>query len=227
MSEHGINLKNNKLSGTMISPKNNKKDMNQSKKVRKSATVKSNDIPDTLKKNNSDVFKAEKLSSFRKQPRHMSQISTKVDRPDILLGLNEYKKVTKSNRFHNVKKLKASNFSQDLPDTFEPLKGDYYSNIPRPESMKKIKLSKREESKNPEINNISPKERQKSEKKDEKEKNLTDIKENKNETEENKDKKSSKDEKNEDENMNENADKIKELKMLEDERKKLMKKRIN
>ena len=210
MSEHGIKLKNNKLSGTMISPKNNKKDINQSKKVRKSATVKSNDIPDTLKKNNSDVFKAEKLSSFRKQPRHMSQISNQVDRPDILLGLNEYKKVNKSNRFHNIKKLKSNNFSQDLPDTFEPLKGDYYYNIPRPESMKKIKLSKREESKNPEINNIRPKERQKSEKKDEKK--LTDINEKKNETEENKDKKRNKDEKNENENIKENTDKIKEIK---------------
>ena len=155
MSEQDKDINHNKLSKTTIKEKNNKMKSDKSnRKLKKSASVKTNDIPDTIKMNNSNVFKMEKLSNFRKEPKHTSQKQYPVDQPDVLFGINEFKELSKKNRFHSVRKLKSNNFSQDLPDTFEPLYGDYYSNIPRPSSMSKIKISKIEESKNPETANI-------------------------------------------------------------------------
>ena len=146
-----------KLNKTNIEGKNpERKNVNISTKyIRKSATLRSNDHPDILNLNYSKVAKDEKLTSFRKEV-GMSKISQNIDKPDTLFGLNEYKEVKKPKTFHSIKKLRNCNSVIDLPDTFEPLKEDYYNLIPRPDSMTKIKNSIKEESKNQEIIKENP-----------------------------------------------------------------------
>ena len=182
-----INDRPTKLSETMMLPKNTNLNLNNpTKKLKKSASNPSNDFPDILKVKSTNIFKAEKLSNFRRENKHMTQIPQQVDKPDILFGISEYKEINKSSkstRFHSIKKLKSCNSSPDLPDVLVPLTEDFYNTIPRPESMTKIKRSKNEESKNPEISNEDTNKRPSVKNE---EQNLTDIKEIKNETEENK-----------------------------------------
>ena len=83
-------------------------------------------------KNEIEIFHkknlAEKLSNFRRENKHMTQIPQQIDKPDILFGLNEYKEINKSSkstRFHSIKKLKSCNSSPDLPDILHPLTEDF------------------------------------------------------------------------------------------------------
>ena len=118
-----------------------------SKDLKKSSVVKS-DEPDILNVNNSNVFKEEKLLNIRKGRKHMTQLPRQIDQPDILFGLNEYKRFHITN-FHNLKKL-CSNPIPDLPDTLEPITEDNDNIMPIPDSINNINNSKNEESKNPE-----------------------------------------------------------------------------
>jgi len=129
-------------------------------------------LPDILKEDNSNVFKAEKLTNFRKPYKHMTQLPQQLDRPDVLFGLNEYKEVHPQNLFHNIKKLNNSSSIHDIPDTLDPIKDNQFNQMPRPESMNNIQSSMKEENKNAEIANLKLKE-----------KVLSEIPENNNETE--------------------------------------------
>ena len=106
-----------------------------------------NDIPDTIKENNTNVFKAQKLSSnIRKAYRHMTQLPQQLDQPDILLGLNEYKETRlQQKRFHTIKKVTNSDSIPDLPDTLEPLSENSDNQMPRPDSMFLFRKSYSEE----------------------------------------------------------------------------------
>ena len=118
-----------------------------SKDLKKASVVKS-DEPDILNINNENVFKEEKLLNIRKSRKHMTQLPSQNDQPDILLGLNEYKQFQLKS-FHKLRKI-CSNPIPDLPDTLEPIKEDNNSIMLRPDSMNNINFSKNEESKNPE-----------------------------------------------------------------------------
>ena len=162
--------------------KENKKPIHKiisTRDVTKFATLKQNDIPDTINDNSTNVFKAQKLLNFRREHKHMTQIPQHIDQPDVLLGLNEYKETRLKKGFHSIKKLTSFNSIPDLPDTIEPLNEDNINAMPRPGSMNKIKKLKNEEAKNPE--NILNKKNIKN--RNEEKQQLTDIKE-RNETEE-------------------------------------------
>ena len=136
--------------------KNQKKPKNKisAKNLRKSATVRSNDMPDILNPNNLELFKDEKLLNIRKDKR-MSQIQKNIDKPDTLFGLNEYKQPKKGKTsFHSIKKLRNTQSSMDLPDTLEPLKEDSNYLLPRPDSMTNIRKSKKGKEKEKQTNNI-------------------------------------------------------------------------
>ena len=89
------------------------------KELKKTSVIKS-DMPDILNENNSNVFKEEKLLNFRKEHKHMTQLPKQIDKPDTLLGLNEFGKFP-IKRFHSIKKLNYYPIP-DLPDNLEPIK---------------------------------------------------------------------------------------------------------
>lgn len=169
-------VRNKKTYGTSIVRDNRKNKLNDfSNNIKKSPTLLSNDLPDTLKEDNSNAYKVEKLTNFRKPYKHMTQLPQQLDRPDVLLGLNEYKEIHPQNRFHTIKKLNSSSSIHDMPDTLDPIKDNQFSQMPRPESMSNIKRTMKEENKNAEIANLKLLELSK-------EKILSEIPENNNET---------------------------------------------
>ena len=91
----------------------------------------------------------ERLTNFRGENKHMTQMPKQTDKPDILLGLGEYKEVNQPKRFHNVKKLKSSHTVPDLPDTLSPITDNQFKQMPRPESMTNVRKSLNVESQNP------------------------------------------------------------------------------
>ena len=201
-------VRNKKTYGTSIVRDNRKNKLNDfSNNIKKSPTLLSNDLPDTLKEDNSNVYKVEKLTNFRKPYKHMTQLPQQLDRPDVLLGLNEYKEIHPQNRFHTIKKLNSSSSIHDMPDTLDPIKDNQFSQMPRPESMSNIKRTMKEENKNAEIAHLKLLELPK-------EKILSEIPENNNET----DRVKSEDNNNinnnnkEEQQQNQNNDKISEKK---------------
>ncbi len=180
MTEEPSNyVRNKKTYGTTIESEKHKKRFNDSAdkiKIKKSSTLKSDDLPDSLNDNNSNVFKSEKLTNFRKSHKHMTQLQKHIDMPDTLFGLDEYKEAHPQKNFHSIKKANSSSSIADLPDSLEPINDNQFHQLPRPESMTSLKKSMREDSKNPEITNLRLIEKPKEEKK------LTEIQENNNET---------------------------------------------
>ena len=119
--------------------------------LKKSLAINSNDRPDSLKEINSNVFKAEKLTNFRKPNKHMTELPHQLDKPDILLGLNEYKEIREKRIFHSIKKLTNFKSIPDAPDTLEPINEDACYQMPKPDSMTNILQCKNEEKKNNEV----------------------------------------------------------------------------
>ena len=206
---------NKNIYGTVMIPQNYKKNQDNIPitKLKKCATVISYDYPDVLNDNNPNVFRAEKLTNFRKSKKHMSQLPPDIDKPDVLFGQNEIKEVKPYKRFHSIKKLTSSKSSPDFPDTLAPIEKDYYHHLPRPESMCNIRKSKKEECKNPEKNNLSNKEKPSIEKN---EKDLNDIKDRKDETDAMKTDENKDNTKNEIEKPKEEIQKIESDKILDD-----------
>ena len=222
MTEEPSNyVRNKKTYGTTIESEKHKKRFNDSAdkiKIKKSSTLKSDDLPDSLNDNNSNVFKSEKLTNFRKSHKHMTQLQKHIDMPDTLFGLDEYKEAHPQKNFHSIKKANSSSSIADLPDSLEPINDNQFHQLPRPESMTSLKKSMREDSKNPDITNLRLIEKPKEEKK------LTEIQENNNETDR------IKTEENNiiNNNNKEEAEKLeKEKKRIEEEQKKLIDKEKN
>ena len=171
--EETNNVRNKEINGTTITSEKHKKRFNDSAdkiKMKKSSTLKSDDLPDILNGNNSNIFQSEKLTNFRKPHKHMTQLQKHIDMPDTLFGLDEYKESHPKKQFHSIKKANSSSSIADLPDSLEPINDNQFHQLPRPESMTSLQKSMRDDNRNPDITNLRLIEKPKEEKK------LTEIK---------------------------------------------------
>ena len=116
------------------------------KGLKKNNSAVSKDVPDQLVKNDSDFFKVEKAQNYRKTKKRMTQLPQNVDKPDVLLGIKEYKEIREQPNFHNIKKMSV--VIPDKPDIIESNDQNSFSNIPGPKTMISIKRDKYEEEKN-------------------------------------------------------------------------------